>query len=130
MTWGDFQFVNRENAKPGKGAIAALGFCLRFAGALRFAGLAGNAPMKTAAKSASRAKLKPAQDAPSRLIDARIRELGDWRGAMLAEVRAVIRKADPLGIETWKWRGVPVWEHDGIILHRRNLQERGEADLC
>jgi hypothetical protein len=71
--------------------------------------------MKTAAKSASRAKPKPAQDTPSRLIDGGIRELGDWRGKMLAQVRAVIRNADPQVVETWKWRGVPVWEHDGII---------------
>jgi hypothetical protein len=52
---------------------------------------------------------------PSRLIDARIKELGDWRGAMLGRLRAAIKKADPEMIETWKWRGVPVWEHDGII---------------
>ncbi len=49
------------------------------------------------------------------LIDGRIRELGDWRGRMLAEVRALIRKADPEVVEEWKWRGVPVWSHDGII---------------
>jgi hypothetical protein len=49
------------------------------------------------------------------MIDARIEELGDWRGAMLARVRALIRRADPDVVETWKWRGVPVWEHDGII---------------
>jgi hypothetical protein len=52
---------------------------------------------------------------PSQLIDARIRELGDWRGETLAKVRANIRQADPDVEETWKWRGVPVWEHDGII---------------
>jgi hypothetical protein len=52
---------------------------------------------------------------PSRLIDARIRELGDWRGEMLAHVRALIRQADPEVVEEWKWRGVPVWSHDGII---------------
>ncbi|RUM96914.1 DUF1801 domain-containing protein [Pseudaminobacter arsenicus] len=51
----------------------------------------------------------------SRLIDARIKELGDWRGAMLARVRNLIRQADPQVVEEWKWRGVPVWEHDGII---------------
>ncbi len=45
----------------------------------------------------------------------RIKELGDWRGAMLARVRALIKQADPDVIEEWKWRGVPVWEHDGII---------------
>src|ERR1043165_2973555 len=52
---------------------------------------------------------------PSRLIDARIKELGDWRGETLARVRALIKQADPGVVETWKWRGVPVWEHDGII---------------
>ena len=51
----------------------------------------------------------------SDLIDARIAELDDWRGAMLALVREIIRQADPDVVETWKWRGVPVWEHDGII---------------
>ena len=52
---------------------------------------------------------------PSRLIDARIKELGDWRGAMLARLRALIKEADPGVVEEWKWRGVPVWSHDGII---------------
>ena len=52
---------------------------------------------------------------PSRLIDARIAELDDWRGATLSRVRALIRQADPDVVEDWKWRGVPVWSHDGII---------------
>ncbi len=52
---------------------------------------------------------------PSQLIDARIKELGDWRGETLARVRKIIREADPEMIEEWKWRGVPVFEHDGII---------------
>jgi hypothetical protein len=52
---------------------------------------------------------------PSRLIDARIGELGDWRGTMLGRLRALVRQADPEVVEEWKWRGVPVWEHDGII---------------
>ena len=52
---------------------------------------------------------------PSRLIDTRIEELGDWRGDTLARVRALIKEAAPDVVETWKWRGVPVWEHDGII---------------
>jgi hypothetical protein len=52
---------------------------------------------------------------PSRLIDAKIEELGDWRGETLARVRALIKEADPEVVETWKWRGVPVWEHAGII---------------
>src|SRR3954453_23088719 len=54
-------------------------------------------------------------ESPSRLIDARIEELGDWRGETLARVRRLIRDADPEVVEEWKWRGVPVWEHDGII---------------
>ena len=54
-------------------------------------------------------------ESPSRLIDARIEELGDWRGAMLGRIRAVIKNADPEIVEEWKWRGVPVWSHDGII---------------
>lgn len=54
-------------------------------------------------------------ESPSRLIDARIKELGDWRGRMLAQVRALIKQADPEVIEEWKWRGVPVWSHDGML---------------
>ena len=54
-------------------------------------------------------------ESPSRLIDARIKELGDWRGKTLARVRALIKQADPKVVEEWKWRGVPVWSHDGII---------------
>ena len=54
-------------------------------------------------------------DSPSRLIDARIQELDDWRGETLSHVRALIKQADPDVIEEWKWRGVPVWSHDGII---------------
>lgn len=65
-------------------------------------------------------KKTPAQEtktigSPSKLIDARIKELDDWRGDTLARVRALIKEADPEIVETWKWRGVPVWEHDGII---------------
>jgi hypothetical protein len=52
---------------------------------------------------------------PSELIDARIEELGDWRGEMLGRLRGLIREADPEAVEEWKWRGVPVWYHDGII---------------
>ena len=52
---------------------------------------------------------------PSRLIDTRIKELDDWRGATLSRIRALIREADPEVIEEWKWRGVPVWSHAGII---------------
>jgi hypothetical protein len=56
-----------------------------------------------------------AVESPSRLIDARIRELGDWRGEMLAKVRALIKQAEPGVVEQWKWRGVPVWSHGGIL---------------
>ena len=51
----------------------------------------------------------------SQLIDGRIAELGDWRGEMLSRIRSLIKEADPEIVEEWKWRGVPVWEHDGII---------------
>jgi hypothetical protein len=56
-----------------------------------------------------------AGDSPSELIDARIEELSDWRGEMLARVRTLIKQADPEVAEEWKWRGVPVWSHAGII---------------
>jgi hypothetical protein len=52
---------------------------------------------------------------PSKLIDARIEELGDWRGKMLGRLRALVKEADPEVVEEWKWRGVPVWSHDGLI---------------
>src|SRR5256714_12935501 len=54
-------------------------------------------------------------ESPSRLIDARIKELDDWRGKTLSHVRALIKQADPDVVEEWKWRGVPVWYHDGMI---------------
>jgi hypothetical protein len=71
-------------------------------------------------KSAATAKRKIGAQAtaagnPSRLIDARIEELADWRGEMLARIRKVIRQADPDVVEEWKWRGVPVWSHAGIL---------------
>jgi hypothetical protein len=52
---------------------------------------------------------------PSKLIDARIEELDDWRGDMLGRLRALVKEADPEVVEEWKWRGVPVWSHDGLI---------------
>jgi hypothetical protein len=52
---------------------------------------------------------------PSQLIDEKIKELGDWRGEMLSRLRSLIKQADPDVVEEWKWRGVPVWSHDGII---------------
>ena len=54
-------------------------------------------------------------ESPSRLIDARIKELGDWRGKTLSRIRSLIKEADPGVVEEWKWRGVPVWSHDGLI---------------
>jgi len=66
-------------------------------------------------KSQSGAKEGTRGDSPSRLIDARINELGDWRGETLARVRMLIKQADPEVVEEWKWRGVPVWSHAGII---------------
>jgi hypothetical protein len=57
----------------------------------------------------------PASESPSQLIDARIKELDDWRGEMLGRLRALVKQADSEVVEEWKWRGVPVWEHDGII---------------
>lgn len=55
------------------------------------------------------------EKSPSELIDERIAELGDWRGEMLSRLRALIRQADPDRVEEWKWRGVPVWYHDGMV---------------
>jgi hypothetical protein len=69
--------------------------------------------MKAAKKSAATKAKEGAS--PSKLIDGRIRELGDWRGETLARIRALIKQADPDVVEEWKWRGVPVWEHSGII---------------
>jgi hypothetical protein len=66
-------------------------------------------------KSASGPKEAKGGDSAPRLIDARIKELGDWRGETLARVRMLIRQADPEVVEEWKWRGVPVWSHAGII---------------
>jgi hypothetical protein len=54
-------------------------------------------------------------ESPSQLIDARIEELGDWRGETLSRIRALVKEADPEVVEDWKWRGVPVWSHDGLI---------------
>ena len=69
----------------------------------------------TTKKSATTKSATTEVESPSRLIDARIKELGDWRGKKLAHVRALIKQAVPAVVEEWKWRGVPVWSHDGII---------------
>jgi hypothetical protein len=73
--------------------------------------------MKKATTTMKKSGLKEAKagDSPSRLIDGRIKELGDWRGEMLARVRRLIKQADPEVVEEWKWRGVPVWSDAGII---------------
>lgn len=71
---------------------------------------------KTGAKDANAAS-------PSKMIDGRIKELGDWRGEMLGRIRGLIREADPDVVEEWKWRGVPVWEHDGIICTGETYKE-------
>ncbi len=55
------------------------------------------------------------EESPSQLIDARVQELADWRGERLSQLRALIKQADPVVVEEWKWRGVPVWSHDGLI---------------
>lgn len=67
------------------------------------------------AKNKTGSKEEKRLDSPSALIDARIRELGDWRGETLARLRLLIKQADPDVVEEWKWKGVPVWSHAGII---------------
>jgi hypothetical protein len=71
--------------------------------------------MTTSKRTSPKKTVAKPSESPSRLIDARIEELDDWRGKTLARVRALIKQADPDVVEEWKWRGVPVWSHDGII---------------
>jgi hypothetical protein len=71
--------------------------------------------MKKAVTAKNSSTTKTDGASPSRMIDGRIKELGDWRGEMLGRIRGLIKEADPDVVEEWKWRGVPVWEHDGII---------------
>ncbi|MFK4501678.1 hypothetical protein ABIF86_005969 [Bradyrhizobium japonicum] len=71
--------------------------------------------MKKAVTAKTSSATKTDGASPSRMIDGRIKELGDWRGEMLGRIRGLIKEADPEVVEEWKWRGVPVWEHDGII---------------
>jgi len=78
------------------------------------------APVK---KVATKKVAVKAEQSPSKLIDGRIKELGDWRGEMLARVRKVIHEAVPGAEETWKWRGVPVWEQGGIICTGETYKE-------
>jgi hypothetical protein len=73
-------------------------------------------PATVAKRTSKKAATKEKRGgSPSQSIDARIKELKDWRGAMLARVRGLVKQADPDVVEKWKWRGIPVWEHDGII---------------
>jgi hypothetical protein len=76
-------------------------------------------------KTLKKSKNKTSQNgkSPSRLIDARIKELDDWRGKTLARMRSLIKQADSGVIEEWKWRGVPVWSHDGIICTGETYKE-------
>ena len=67
-------------------------------------------------------------ESPAQLIDARIEELDDWRGEMLSRLRALIKHADPEVVEEWKWRGVPVWEHDGMNIFPWNRCPPGVKD--
>ena len=71
--------------------------------------------MKKGATTKAPVKATTKDESPSRLIDARIKELDDWRGKMLGHIRALIKQAVPDVVEEWKWRGVPVWYHDGMI---------------
>jgi hypothetical protein len=74
------------------------------------------AKTKTAKTKTEKSKsAAPKGESPSRLIDGRIKELGDWRGKTLAHIRALIKQAEPEVVEEWKWRGVPVWYRDGMI---------------
>jgi hypothetical protein len=66
-------------------------------------------------KSGPQKSKSSSHKSPSELIDARIKELGDWRGKMLSRLRTLVKQADPEVVEGWKWRGVPVWSHDGLI---------------
>ncbi|WP_061020362.1 DUF1801 domain-containing protein [Bradyrhizobium sp. CCH5-F6] len=79
--------------------------------------------MKTIVTAKKAGKKDANAASPSRMIDGRIKELGDWRGATLGRVRGLIRAADPDVVEAWKWRGVPVWEHDGIICTGETYKE-------
>jgi hypothetical protein len=87
------------------------------------------AKKKSAARKAGPRKAGPHKNAaskaesPARLIDARVQELGDWRGETLGRVRGLVKEADPDVVEEWKWRGVPVWSHDGIICTGETYQK-------
>ena len=69
-------------------------------------------------------------ESPSRLIDARIKELGDWRGETLSRIRSLIKQADPGVAEEWKWRGVPVWSHDGLICTGETYKDKDKLTFA
>jgi hypothetical protein len=79
--------------------------------------------MRKATTTMKQSVSKEGEDSPSQLIDARIRELSDWRGETLARIRNLIKQADPEVVEEWKWRGVPVWSHAGIICTGETYKE-------
>lgn len=79
--------------------------------------------MKKAVTAKKSGATEAGSASPSKLIDGRIKELGDWRGEMLGRIRGLIKEADPEIVEEWKWRGVPVWEHDGIICTGETYKE-------
>ncbi len=84
-------------------------------------------PMKKSQGAATKAK---ATASPSKLVDAKIKELGDWRGETLAKIRALIHQAVPDVVEEWKWRGVPIWEHSGIICTGETYKEYVKATFA
>ena len=69
-------------------------------------------------------------ESPSQLIDARIKELGDWRGETLSRLRSLVKEADPEVVEEWKWRGVPVWSHDGLICTGETYKNLGKMTFA
>src|SRR5437868_7648367 len=84
----------------------------------------------TTKKATPTKKSSTKEDSPSQLIDARIKELGDWRGETLARVRSLIKQADPDVVEEWKWRGVPVWSHAGMICTGETYKTVVKMNLC
>ncbi|AYG62701.1 DUF1801 domain-containing protein [Rhizobium jaguaris] len=79
--------------------------------------------MRKATTTMENSVSKEGEDSPSQLIDARIKQLNDWRGETLARIRTLIKQADPEVVEEWKWRGVPVWSHAGIICTGETYKE-------
>ena len=111
VLWGlSYFFWRRLQATP-----TSLGSHRHGGGDSVYEGLVTKEERRRMKKSASQKSASQKSKSPSQLIDARIKELGDWRGKMLSRLRAFIKEADPEVVEEWKWRGVPVWSHAGII---------------